>query len=125
MRELAVVVSLVVLAGCSTLKTDDLEIDGLAPSCIEQPFRAALHVDAKDPRGVWATNFDTGEVVAVRPRPPSEFTFDPARPTMLFDGSGELLTLNGEISRTGCFDPIRRVVYFGSSDLPDPARPAN
>ena len=95
MRARVVMVAVVLLVGCGNRQTEVLESAEFVPPCVEQPFRAAVHVDANDRRGVWATNFDTGEVVAVRPRPPGEFTFDRARPTLLFDGSGDLVTLRG------------------------------
>ena len=94
-------------------------------TCDEQPFRAELHVDANDVRRVWATDYATGRDVAVRPRPPGAFTFDVARPTLLLDGDGDVLSFAGEISQSGCLDAANRTVYLGARDLPDPNRPPN
>ena len=116
---------LVALAGCNKVSTHEPEIVDPIPVCLEEPFRAELHVDANDPRMVWATNYETGLDVAVRPRPPGRFTFDRGRPTTLLDGSGTVVSFNGEISMTGCLDAGTGVVYFGPSDLPNPNRPPN
>jgi hypothetical protein len=107
------------------MQTVETDRPTVAPTCVEQPFRAGLHVDANDPRMVWATNYGTGLDVGVQPRAPGRFTFDRGRPTALLDGGGNLLSFNGEISLTGCFDAARQIVYFGPKDLPDPKRPPN
>jgi hypothetical protein len=96
-----------------------------AQVCVEQPFRAGLHVDASDPRMVWATNYATDEDVLVRPRPPERFTFDRDRPTLLLNGDGDLLSKDGEITRTGCFNASSHTLYIGAQDVPDPNRPPN
>ena len=94
-------------------------------SCVDQPFRAGLHVDARDFRKAWATDYETGRVVAVRPRPPGRFTFDPTRPTVILDAAGNVLSFSGEITQTGCFDAASGVLYIGPGDVPDPNRPPN
>lgn len=104
---------------------DETQSEDLAPVCVEQPFRAELHVDANDPRMVWATHYETGQDIAVQPRGPARFTFDRARPTMLLDGRGNVVSFSGEISLSGCFDAASRTVYVGPGDLPDPNRPPN
>ena len=120
MRYMRLLIPLVLTVGCG-----DGATASPAAVCVEQSFRAELHVDAQDPRKVWATHYGTGQEVTVRPRPPNVFTFDPDRPSMLFDGDRELLSFSGEISQTGCFDAATRVVYLGVDDLPDPNRPPN
>lgn len=116
--QLALVAALVV--GCGATETVDPTV-----TCVEQEFRAELHVDAHDPRMVWATQYETGRNVAVRPRPPGFFTFDAGRPTTLLDRSGEVLSFAGEILRTGCFDAASQSVYIGSADVPEPNRVPN
>lgn len=125
MRRCLLAFAFVLVAGCGEIETDQAKTAGPAPVCVEQPFRAELHVDAHDSRSVWATDYETGLDVAVRPRPPGRFSFDLTRPTSLLDGDGNLVTFNGEISRTGCFDAASRTVYLGPADLPDPNRPPN
>ena len=125
MHRSLLVLILVAVAGCGEVATHEPQTVKPTPACLEQPFRAELHVDANDPRIVWATNYATGLDVAVRPRPPARFTFDPARPTTLLDGSGTIVSFSGEISMTGCLDAGTGVVYFGPSDLPNPNRPPN
>jgi len=125
MRRCLLVFAFVVLAGCGEVETEAAETVSPAAVCVEQQFRAELHVDAHDPRMVWATNYETGLDVAVRPRPPGRFTFDRNRPATLLDSSGKVVSFSGEISRTGCVDAARRIVYFGPADLPDPNRPPN
>ena len=124
MRKVPILLAFGLLVACSETRTVASENLSSVPICVEQPFRAALHVDANDPRSVWATNYDTGRDVVVRARPPGRFTFDRSRPTTLLDGEGNLVSFDGEISRTGCFDATRQVVYIGAQDLPDPNRPA-
>jgi len=92
---------------------------------VEQPFRAELHVDASDPRKVWATEYATGRDVAVRPRASGTFTFDDARPASLLDGEGHLVSFTGEITRSGCFDAANQTLYLWIDDVPDPNRPPN
>ena len=110
------------VAACGESQQHQSESVAVSPACVEQPFRAALHVDANDSRLVWATDYGSGRDVAVQPRPPGRFTFDRGRPTLLLDGTGKLVSFEGEISQTGCFDVVRQVVYFGPQDLPDPNR---
>lgn len=93
--------------------------------CSEQPFRAGLHVDAGDLRKVWATDYAAEEDVVVRPRPPLRFTFDPNDPTVLLDGNGQVVSRDGEITQSGCFDATSRTLYIGAADVPDPNRPPN
>ena len=62
------------LVGCGT--DDPTPTAAAQITCVDQAFRAGLHVDARDPRKVWATDYDTGRDVAVRPRPPGQFVFD-------------------------------------------------
>jgi hypothetical protein len=112
-----------ILLGCSV---ETIPSEGaLSVTCIEQPFRAELHVDARDPRRVWATNYESGLDVAVRPRPPEQFGFDSARPTILLNGHGDVLSFSGEITKTGCFDAAIGTLYVGPADVPDPNRPPN
>jgi hypothetical protein len=125
MRPCLAVVAVGLLAACGQAQPDQTERVSLALTCVEQTFRAALHVDANDSRLVWATNYNTGGDVAVQPRPPGRFTFDRDRPTLLLDGGGNLVSFDGEISQTGCFDAVRQIVYFGPQDLPDPNRGPN
>jgi len=115
-----VVAALVLVAGCASPET-------VAPAirCVEQPFRAELHVDIADDRKVWATHYESGRDVAIRPRPPGQFGFDPSRPTTLLNGRGEVVSFAGEILQTGCFEPFSGIVYIGPEDLPDPNRPPN
>jgi hypothetical protein len=111
------------LVGCGT---DDRAATAPAQiTCVDQAFRAGLHVDARDPRRAWATDDDTGRDVAVRPRPPGQFSFDAARPTELLDAFGRIASFDGEITITGCFDAPCRVLYIGPADVPDPNRPPN
>lgn len=115
------VLSLVVACGeAETVVTADPRL-----TCLERPFRAALHVDATDPRLVWATNFDTGRDVTVRARPPGRFTIARGSPATLLDSGGNIVSFDGEITRTGCFDAASQVVYIGPQDVPDPNRPPN
>lgn len=120
MRDRLVSVAVVFVVGCC-----GSEIVTPTATCVEQPFRAELHVDAHDLRMVWATDYATGRDVAVRPRPPGTFSFDRDRPMSLLDGDGNLLSFSGEISQSGCFDAAGQTVYFGADDLPDPHRPLN
>jgi hypothetical protein len=60
----AAAVACVVVVGC-TPNVVPLGTTEVA-SCVDQPFRAELHVDARDLRLAWATSYDTGRVVAVR-----------------------------------------------------------
>ena len=123
MRTTLLMFAVALLAACGDSEPVPTDRDA-APACVEQPFRAALHVDASDPRVAWATDFASGRDVTVRPRPPERFTVDRSRPTQLLDGEGQLVSFDGEISMTGCFDAARQVVYLGADDLPDPNRPA-
>lgn len=125
MRRFLLTWTLVFVAGCSNARLDDAAGTDVVVACVEQPFRAELHVDANDRRMVWATYHDTGQDVAVRPRSPARFTFDRTRPTTLLDGGGNVVSFSGEISLSGCFDPASRTVYIGPVDLPDPNRPPN
>jgi hypothetical protein len=108
----------VAVFGCSDETNPSEHVDD--PSCIDRPFRAALHVDADDSRRVWATDFEAGRDVAVRPRPPDQFTFDPARPTVLFNADGDVVSFSGEITVSGCLNPATGTLYIGPSR---PARP--
>lgn len=94
-------------------------------TCVEQPFRAELHVDARDPRRVWATHYQTGQDVAVRPRPPDLFNFDLRRSTTLLNAAGDVMSFTGEITQSGCFDVLTQTLYIGPADVPDPNRPPN
>jgi hypothetical protein len=107
------------VAGCGP---DILEIP---PTCVERPYRAEMHVDLGDPRKVWATEYEAMRDVAVRPRSAGGFTFDPGRPTTVLDAAGEILTFDGEITISGCFDAASQVLYIGPADVPDPNRPPN
>ena len=111
------------LVGCGT--DDQAPTAAAQITCVDQAFRAGLHVDARDPRKVWATDYDTGRDVAVRPRPPGQFVFDAARPTVLLDAFGRIVSFDGEITMTGCFDAQSRMLYIGPADVPDPNRPPN
>jgi hypothetical protein len=122
MRTASLIFAVAVLTACGDAQPDHASEEP-SPACVEQPFRAALHVDAGDPRGSWATDFATGRDLAVRARPPGRFTIDPSRPTELRDGEGKLVSFDGEISATGCVDAVRQIVYLGPNDLPDPNRP--
>jgi hypothetical protein len=122
MRTASLIFAVAVLAACGDSQPDRTSEES-GPACVEQPFRAALHVDASDPRGSWATDYATGRDLAVRARPPERFTMDPSRPTELRNGEGKLVSFDGEISATGCVDMVRQVVYLGPNDLPDPNRP--
>jgi hypothetical protein len=106
-------------AGCGT------DLVETAPACVNRPIRAELHVDLGDPRIVWATDYETMRDVAVRPRSPGRFTFDPARPTTVLDAGGEIVTFAGEITISGCFDAANQTLYLGPGDVPDPNRPPN
>jgi hypothetical protein len=117
---LAIVVSLV---GCGS--GDQAPTAAAQIRCVDQAFRGGLHVDARDPRKVWATDYDAGRDVAVRPRPPGQFLFDASRPNVLLDAFGRLVSFDGEIAMTGCFDAISRTLYIGPADVPDPNRPPN
>ncbi len=118
----AVVVCLTLFA-CAA---DPVPPDSVAiGTCVEQAFRAELHVDVRDPRRVWATDYGSGRDVAVRPRPEERFTFDPDRPTFVFDAEGNVLSFAGEITTTGCFDAGTGTLYVGPLDVPDPNRPPN
>lgn len=108
------------VAGCSDETIPSEHVDDT--SCLDRPFRAALHVDADDPRRVWATDFESGHDVEVRPRPPDQFAFDPARPTVLFNADGDVVSFSGEITVSGCFNPATGTLYIGPADLPDPNR---
>lgn len=105
--------------------------DDQAPSaaaqirCVDQAFRAGLHVDARDPRKVWATDYDAGRDVAVRPRPPGQFVFDASRPNVLLDVFGNFVSSDGAITMSGCFEAQSRTLYIGPADVPDPNRPPN
>ena len=111
------------LVGCST----DVPAPTAAAqiTCVDQAFRAGLHVDARDPRRVWATDYDAGRDVAVRPRPPGQFVFDASRPNVLLDAFGRIVSFDGELTMTGCFDAQSRTLYIGPADVPDPNRPPN
>ena len=74
---------------------------------------------------VWATDYETRRDVSVRARPPGRFTFDPERPTSVLDSNGTVVTFDGEITMTGCFDALNQIVYIGPVDVPDPNRPPN
>ena len=119
----AVAVVCAVLVGCSTDTVPVGTVDDAR--CVDQPFRAELHVDARDLRKVWATHYETGRIVAVRPRPPGRFTFDPARPTVVLDAASSVVTFSGEITQKGCFDAASGTLYIGPGDVPDPNRPPN
>jgi hypothetical protein len=115
--------AVVLVIGCGeTVPVEAPTGSPTATTCVERPFRSELHVDARDPRLVWATLYETGQDVVVRPRPPGRFTFDPTRPKMLLDGAGKVVSFAGEISQSGCFDAINQTVDFGPGDLPDPNR---
>ena len=120
MREGLLGAALLVVVGCGGTETVTPAV-----TCVEQPFRAELHVDAHDPRKVWATDYATGRDLAVRPRSPGAFTFDRDRPMSLLDGFGSILSFSGEISQSGCVDQAGQTVYLGAQDLPDPNRPPN
>lgn len=111
------------LIGCST--------DVPAPTAaaqiafVDRAFRVGLHVDVRDPRRVWATDYDVGRDVAARPRPPGQFVFDAARPNVLLDAFGKIVSFDGEITMTGCFDAKSRTLYIGPTHVPDPNRPPN
>ena len=120
MRLGVLLIALVVVVGC----TETVTVSPVA-TCVEQPFRASLQVDAHDARQVWATDYETGRDVAVRPRAPGSFTFDRTRPTLLLDGEGHVLSFTGEISQSGCYDAGSQTVFLGADDLPDPNRPPN
>jgi hypothetical protein len=94
-------------------------------TCVDQAFRAGLHVDARDPRRVWATNDDAGRDVAVLPRPPGQFVFDASRPNVLLDAFGKIVSFDGEITITGCFDAQSRTLYMGEADVSNPKQPPN
>jgi len=110
-----------VITGCTSGTLAPRTVDVV--SCVDQPFRAALHVDARDWRKVWATDYESGRDVAVRARPPGHFTFDLTRPSVLLDATGSVVSFSGEITTTGCFDAASGVLYIGPGDVPNPNRP--
>jgi hypothetical protein len=111
------------LLGCGIESGPSESVD--LAMCVDQPFRAELHVDALGPRKVWATHYASGLEVAVLPRPPEQFRFDRGRPTLLLNAAGDVLTFSGEITKTGCFDAATGTVFLGTADVPDPNRPPN
>lgn len=115
----ALCVAAVAVAGCS------IDVVGSAPACVDRLYRAELHVDVGDPRKVWATDYETMRDVAVQPRVPGGFTFDPERPTTVLDAGGEVVTFDGEITMSGCFDAGNQTIYIRPADVPDPNRPPN
>jgi hypothetical protein len=110
------------VVGCSDATTPSEHVEDTP--CLDRLFRAALHVDADDKR-VWATDFESGRDVEVLPRPPGQFAFDPARPTVLFNADGDIVSFSGEITASGCFDPATGTLYIGPGDVPNPDRPPN
>ena len=71
------------LFGCGT----DVHVPTAAAqtTCVDQAVHAGLGVDARDPREVWATDYDP------RRRSPTatsgQFVFDAARPSVLVEPS--------------------------------------
>lgn len=122
MRTASLILAVALVTGCGDSQ-QDRSVGKPELVCVEQPFRAELHVDANDPRVAWATEYATGRDFAVGARPPEHFNVDAARPTELRNGEGKLVSVNGEISMTGCVDRVREADYFGPDDLPDPNRP--
>jgi hypothetical protein len=106
------------IAGCGMAAPE-------ATACVDQRVALELHVDATDPRGAWAEPLGGGAPIAVRPRPPGRFQFDPERPTMVFDADGDVVTFAGEITRSACVSLTGDVIYIGPGDVPDPDRGPN
>jgi len=51
--------------------------------------------------------------------------FDVSRPNVLLDAFGKIVSFDGEITMTGCFDAQSRTLYIRPADVPDPNRPPN
>ncbi|HYO42455.1 MAG TPA: hypothetical protein VES19_04585 [Candidatus Limnocylindrales bacterium] len=51
--------------------------------------------------------------------------FDASRPNVLLDVSGKIVSFDGEITMTGCFDAQSRTLSIGPADVPDLNRPPN
>ena len=93
--------------------------------CVPRPVRAALHVNGRDVRQVWATDLESDLELRVRLRPGLRWRIDPDEPNRLIDAAGHLTTFDGEILQSACFD-VRTLTYeIGPEDLPDPNRPPN
>ncbi len=117
MRTLVRVLAALLLAGCGSPNPSDV----LTP-CVQQSFRAELHVDPTDDRRIWATDYATGQDFMVKPHSPAVFVIDPSRPTTVLNSQGNVFSFAGEIIRTACVDLANGAIYIGPEDIPDPNR---
>jgi hypothetical protein len=96
-----------------------------SPGCIDQELRAVRHLDAHDPRLIWATDLRTDMELSADVRPETGWRFDPGPPARLVERDGSTAGRDGNILASGCFDAASGRFLIGPDDLPPPDRPPN
>lgn len=110
------------LAGCDA---SSVILPEVTSDCRRRPVEAVLHLDAEDPRQIWATRLDDEAIFVVRPRSDIGWRLDGGPPTVLLDADGRVVAREGDILRSVCFDVIMGTYLIGPEDLPPPNRPPN
>jgi hypothetical protein len=111
-----------VLVGCDA---SSVILPEVTADCRRQSVEAVLHLDAGDPRQIWATRLEDDAILVVRPRSDLGWRLDSGPPTRLLDADGRVAAREGDILRSVCFDVIMGTYFIGPEDLPSPDRPPN
>jgi hypothetical protein len=104
-------------AACSGADRIDL---GPQPGCTKTPLSATLHLDATDPRYVWATSRSTGMAIELRLPSDDSLIIREGPPTVLL-WNDAVVGRDGDIVLAGCRDVVTGAYFIRREDLA-PAR---
>jgi hypothetical protein len=105
-----VLVALLAIAGCSALAAEQ---PTERTFCLQGPVRAVLQVDTADPRVIWGTNVDTGQVFNLRlPRGYGVNEHD-----QIVDPDGRVIGETGDAIVSGCADIIQDALEISEADI--------
>jgi len=105
----AVLVAFLAIAGCSPLAAEQ---PTERPFCLQGPVRAVLQVDTADPRVIWGTNVDTGQVFDLRlPRGYGVNEHD-----QIVDPDSRVIGETGD-AVSGCADIIQDALEISEADI--------
>jgi hypothetical protein len=110
---LASVVLTLACVACGSVPSIDL---GPQPDCVKTPLFATLHLDATDPRYLWATTRSSGAAIDLRLRSDASLGVREGPPTVLVS-DGAIVGRDGDIVLAGCRDLVTGAYFIGPEDV--------
>jgi hypothetical protein len=103
-------VGALLIAACSPLAAEQPTQE---PFCLQGTVRAILQIDTDDPRVIWASNADTGNVFELRL--PGGYGVN--EHDQLVDADGRVIGESGDMIVSGCADIIEDALEISEADI--------